>query len=297
MDQGKFKVHIPQHGIELIDRPQDIFEILDRHGVFLIRNQSIDIAYFTKITNTIGRDFMAYLGMTTSRSAAIDDAGTIFPVTNPEHVYAIPLHGEIYYMPHHPKLLFFYCQTPAGKGGKTTLCDATTLWKVLPDEARQRFGSTPIRYIRYQGPDTWRQLYRTESLETVRQICMTNGVEFDYCSKSDTVITRHTCSAVVETCRGPAFINNFLPFAEREMASPVPIASVVRFADDEQHPIPDELVWTVRRVAESLTVAHTWQYGDVMVIDNQTILHGRTLIEDPNRRVLLRMAGSRRQRS
>ena len=286
-------MHVPQLGTEMIKQPQDLFEMLDMHGVLLIRDENIDITAFTNITDVLGHDFMVYQGATISRPSATDSTGTILSVTSPEYGYAIPLHGEMRYLAHPPELLFFYCQTPAKQGGETTFCDAIALWQALPGPVRQRFSSTPITYIRCQGHGMWRQLYHTESLETVKQICMANGVIFNYCPESDAVTTHYTCSAVVNTHRGLAFINNFLPFAEREMLSPTPLTSVVRFADDEGHPISSDLVRIVRDAANQLTIAHAWQCNDIMVVDNHTVLHGRASVNDLKRRVLLRMARSR----
>ena len=77
------------------------------------------------------------------------------------------------------------------------------------------------------------------------------------------------------------------------MLSPTPLTSVVRFADDEGHPIPSDLVRIVRDAATRLTIVHAWQCNDIMVVDNHTVLHGRASVNDLKRRVLLRMARSR----
>ncbi len=270
-----------------------VWQSLDRYGAVLFPQTVETVDQFADLTNALGADFTAYLGGANSGRQPLDEAGTIFPATGEEHGYAIPSHGEMYYLAHRPELLFFHCQRPAREGGETTLCDGVALWETLSGDIRRRFLASPIEYIRRHGPDTWRRLYQTKQPERVAAICDSHGIRFDYDGKTDSVVTRFACPAMIDTPRGTAFINNFLPFAARELDNPLPLTSVVRFSDEPDAPIDAGLVREVLDVSERLALRHVWKTGDVIVIDNCTVLHGRQRITDPNRRVLLRMAMAR----
>jgi len=275
-----------------IHRPV-FWQFLNRHGAVLLPQFADTLEQFVGLTNALGADFTAYLGGANSGRRPLDDAGTIFPATGEEHGYAIPLHGEMYYLAHRPRLLFFHCQQPSSAGGETTLCDGVALWDALSDGTRRRFRAGPIEYTRRHGPETWRRLYQTEQPKQVAAICDAHGIRFEYDGTTNSVVTRFACPAMLDTPRGTAFINNFLPFAARELDNPLPLTSVVRFADRPDAPLDAALVREVLDVSERLALPHAWAAGDVIVIDNDTVLHGRRHITDPNRRILLRMAMTR----
>ena len=50
--------------------------------------------------------------------------------------------------------------------------------------------------------------------------------------------------------------------------------------------IPDALCDEIRRVAEPLTVAHRWQQGDILMVDNSRFMHGRGEVADLAERVI-----------
>jgi alpha-ketoglutarate-dependent taurine dioxygenase len=282
------------HGNDFLADGRAIRDVLDAAGVLLVRDPAIDLARFAAVSDAIGTDFSAYEGGANAGRAAVDDTGTIFPATGQEHGYAIPMHAEMHYLAKRPALLFFYCEQPATTGGETLLCDGPALADGLPAPLRSRFTESPIVYSRRLASGTWQTLYRTDSAEAVHAACARQGVQCHYDADTDSVTTRYACPALVETSRGLSFSNNFLPFAMRELGASQPLTSHVRFVDQEDRPIPSALIRSVLETAERLSVPHHWQRGDVLVLDNLSVLHGRPAIQDKARRILLRIAGSRR---
>ncbi len=287
-------MHLLPRGPDILDRMETVEANLDETGVVLIRNATIDIAQFARISAAIGEDFFVYQGGANAGRVAVDDTGTIFLATGQDHGYAIPVHTEMYYLATRPELLFFYCEQPAVMGGETLLCDGPSLYSELPAAIQARFVESHIAYIRQLASGVWQRLYRTDSPLDVREICAEQAVRCRYDPATDSVTTRFACPAMVETPRGLSFSNNFLPFAARELNANHPLTSYVRFVDQEDQSIPAPLIRTVLHTAERLSVAHRWKRGDILVLDNRSILHGRPALRDTQRRILLRMAKHRR---
>ena len=55
--------------------------------------------------------------------------------------------------------------------------------------------------------------------------------------------------------------------------------------------IPDALSDEIRRVAEPLTVAHRWQAGEILMVDNSRFMHGRNEATDLAERVIWTQLG------
>lgn len=48
--------------------------------------------------------------------------------------------------------------------------------------------------------------------------------------------------------------------------------------------IPDALVAELKSASDSITVAHRWREGDVLMLDNSRFMHGRNAVTEPEER-------------
>jgi alpha-ketoglutarate-dependent taurine dioxygenase len=62
---------------------------------------------------------------------------------------------------------------------------------------------------------------------------------------------------------------------------------VLKFDDDSQ--IPDELMDELNGIAERITTNIEWQKGDILMIDNTRIMHGRRAFTDQMREIYIRL--------
>jgi hypothetical protein len=53
--------------------------------------------------------------------------------------------------------------------------------------------------------------------------------------------------------------------------------------------VTDEEIEALRDIAETCTVEINWQDGDIAVIDNTRVMHGRRAIKDPDRQLFIGM--------
>ena len=102
-------------------------------------------------------------------------------------------------------------------------------------------------------------------------------------------------SALQETRFGGATtFANFLLFSQTAPACGHPegprIRAMLRFEDDQ--PIAPELTAEIEAIAAPLTGEIHWSAGDLAMIDNTRMMHGRHAFNDPKREIYVRMCRS-----
>jgi alpha-ketoglutarate-dependent taurine dioxygenase len=76
------------------------------------------------------------------------------------------------------------------------------------------------------------------------------------------------------------FINSLLP------AKHIAPNSVL-FDDNSE--IPDDLVSELNEIADKITTKISWKKGDILMVDNTRIMHGRRAFSDNQRDIYLRL--------
>lgn len=214
---------------------------------------------------------------------------SVFLATGPAEHYALPLHGELYFQgAPPPQLLCFYCARPAKIGGDTLLCDGRALFAQLPVEIQQFFLEHALVYLRIQSEAQWQQAYQTQDFAALQDFLNQQQTQALLTAEGE-LETRYTCRQVIWYQQHWVFINNFLPFTWRELHEPAATRARLRMRNGQ--PVPAEIVKAVHTLAEQLTYPVRWQQGDILLIDNRRVMHGRKAIADPQRRLYLRMAG------
>lgn len=271
-----------------------IIQLFQSTGAILFRGFDVDREVFKNFTNDYSSSFMPYIGGTLPREA-IDGNETLLSVTGNRAKFAIPLHGEMtYYTKSRPSLLWFYCENPPLQDGETNVCDGIAFYQQLSDAAKILFQTKKINFIRTYPDSVWQKVYQTDDFAQLKAICDENG--WNVCLNSDGSITTESIyPAISNTLYGEnfAFINNILSILEREAKSQAKQAKqidLIRLEDENNPPIPDSVVQEIRQIAERLTLSITWQRGDIMMIDNTRIMHGRNGFSDDQRTILMRLA-------
>ncbi|MRD46217.1 TauD/TfdA family dioxygenase [Caenimonas koreensis] len=261
-------------------------DLLQDRKALLFRGFGLTADTFCEFSESLGEGFMDYQGGAFERKA-INQNPTLLSVTGEGQSFAVPFHGEMYYRRHKPQLLWFYCAVAPSKGGETTLCDGAEFFKRLSRRTRDLFLKRRIAYIRRYTPQQWHVIYQTSDEAEVRAVCERNGLECRL-SPSGELETRYETSAVVHDASGqPMFINNVLPILMQERVWLLD-SNLVRFTGNES--ISDDIFQELLEVSAALEVAIPWQTGDVVLVDNRRLMHGRREIEDLKRKVLVRMS-------
>lgn len=284
--------------------PELVVPLFRRHGALLFRNFEADSDDFTDFTARYCRDFSTYQGggfrWGPLDREKINNNDTLLTVTGATQSFGIQLHGEMYYMKRRPTLLWFFCEHPPAVAGETTLCSGAELYRRMGDEEREFFARHRLKYVRRLTADEWPVAFQSDDFAEVRRWCEDN--ESALTEHPDGSITIEYVSPAVRR-EGPGgeevFINTLLLMYAVEQAFRSGAAAqivnlprndcpmVVRLESGEE--VPARIVERLARAAEELTVKVSWRKGDVLMIDNRRVMHGRKKCHGTDRKIFVRM--------
>lgn len=265
--------------------PDDVTDAFRKRGAVLFRGFSSDRTSFKTFTDQLCGGFLNYEGGASARGK-VDGQETVLTVTEPSMLHGIPLHGEMYYTKRRPDLLFFYCERPAAEDGETTVADGTALYRGLSPETRRYFTERRIKYVCTYPDGRWQQLFQTEDVADVAAYCDENDMTFS--QRNDrSIITEYVTSAVSQPLfhEGPAFINNIFTMVRWEQAGFG--LRVVR--DEKGEPLSPWIVDELQELERRETRPVEWRPGDLLMVDNTRLLHGRRAFTDTNRSIFVRL--------
>ncbi len=276
---GKIIINPDNVGILDLDR-ELIIDLFKKHGVLLFRGFQNDFDRFVEFSNSLSTDFIDYSGGYYKRQE-INGNPTVLTVNALQT--EIKLHGEMYYQKHHPAMIWFYCNQPPVKDGQTIVGDGKQIYNNLPDSLKNLFQEKKLKYPAKLSKETWQEKYKTDDIEIVKEICADNDIQITI--NEDLSINRvYTCSALNKSQydNDPIFIGSLLA---AKFINP----DLVRFDDDSE--ITEEIVSDLNAIADRITVEIDWQKGDILMIDNERIMHGRRAFSDNQRDIYIRLCG------
>ena len=293
-------------GVDLIDWAQHNRERVERallkHGAVLFRNFSVGgAAGVGEFARVFAPELMDYREPSTPRSQVKDKVytSTEYPADR-----TILLHNEMSYSDAWPMKVWFCCEQPAQAGGETPIADSRQVFGLLPPEIRQRLADKRVMYVRNFGDGfglSWQTVFGTPSKEEVEAHCRHSGIEFQW-KDNDRLRTWQVRQAVSKHPQtgedvwfNQAHVHNIfsLESALRE--------SVLSVADDQEYPLDintaygdgtpleAETIQSIHHAYEQATVAFPWQTGDILMVDNMLVAHGRAPFRGP-RKIVVAMA-------
>ena len=260
-----------------LDR-EEIINLFKSYGVLIFRGFENSVDTFTNFTNSLSKDFRDYTGGVFNRRV-INGNATVLSVNdfNDE----IKLHGEMYYQQDIPLMLWFFCAHPASQDGETILCDGRQFFNELSNPLKKLFSNKKLKYIAHLNKESWHKRFKTDDLAVVVQICKSNDLLLQI-NEDESINLQYICPAVHPSRCGkyPTFINSLLPAKHRYQ-------NTVYFEDDSE--ITDDIVSELNEVAERITTEISWKKGDILMVDNTRIMHGRRAFSDNQRDIYLRL--------
>ncbi|MCG5219715.1 TauD/TfdA family dioxygenase [Streptosporangium sp. KLBMP 9127] len=265
-------------GFDTIDRVE-LMASLAEHGYIVLRGFDSDPTTFSTLIQSV------------SSRITLDPARKFAGGNVAQKIEAglVPqgLHVENGATPWVPDLVWFYCETPAKVGSQTTICDGLYVWDRLNARTQELFLSTRITFARPMPADKWKNLvFRLldgaksadevtfEDLLTVTD----DDVDVKYQLRSDgSVHYKYYTYAAHTTMFGTdiAFTNSILtPSVNYE-------PPVIEFEDGR--PLDAMLMRQIMEATELETDEIDWHEGDVALVDNSRLMHGRRKIRDPLR--------------
>ena len=271
-----------------------------RQGGVLFRGFQVqDAGDFGSFLQAIAPSLMPYTYGSTPRTVV---QGQVYTSTEYPANRSIPLHNEMAYACHYPLKIAFYCVQPAQDGGETPIADSRCVFERLPVDVCSRFQEHGILYVRNYGGGldlSWQAAFQTDQRSVVEAHCRCTDIEFEWWGE-DQLRTRQICQAIAthpitgETVwfnQAHLFhISNLDPEVRHDLLSELTPDRLPRNAYyGDGSPIADETLAVIRQAYQAEAILFPWQAGDVLLLDNVLVAHGRCPYVGA-RRVLAAMA-------
>lgn len=255
-------------------------ELLDQHSVVAFRGYDVDLAKFKAFTERFSSKFLIHHNPAARPSALENDRSTTKALAGNDHVH---LHGELYYLPNRPDMVWLYCIQPAEEGGETTVCSGRDLLNSLKPATRDLFERKKIRYIHTQSRQLWSESFSTESMDEAKKAIRAFGIEEIEEIEGGGLRFGYETSAFMSSPvgRNDLFINSIVQTVLKVKRYRV------EFVDGSQ--IPLDVVNEIAEAGEKCAFGMKWRSGDILLVDNKRNLHGRRAFTGP-REVITRFS-------
>lgn len=215
---------------------------------------------------------------------------------------SIFLHNENSYQRVFPLKIFFFCLTPAGKGGETPIADCRKVFQRISPTTRQRFIERKWMYVRNFGDGfglPWQTVFQTSDKEVVERECRRKGIRAEWKGENRLRVSA-VLEAVTKHPRGgvPCWFNHAAFFHVTTLDTVLREVLLEEFAEQDLptntyygdgSQIEPSVLDELREAYRQETIVFPWEAGDVLLLDNMLTAHGRTPYSGP-RKVLVAMA-------
>jgi alpha-ketoglutarate-dependent taurine dioxygenase len=273
---------------------------LRKRGGILFRGFHLESPVeFQDFISVISGELLHYTYASTPRTQV---SGKIYTSTEYPANQHIPLHNEMSYARSWPMKIWFYCETPAESGGETPIADGREVFKRISAEVRDRFACKKVMYVRNYGEGvdlSWQEAFKTSNPARVERFCIDAGIEFEW-KAGGRLRTRQVCQAVtVHQASGEKVWFNQAHLFHASSLDPDIRGKLLSQFDPENlprnacygdgSPIEMEALEEIRKAYEQSAIIFPWRAGDILLLDNTVIAHGRRPYQG-RRKVLVGMA-------
>ncbi len=260
---------------------------LGTDGALLFRDFRVSgLDDFERFMRVVCPTLLEYTERSTPRTGVGHDIYT--STEYPAHLDIVQ-HNENAYASSWPRTIAFYCATPAAQGGETPLAASAEVYRRVPAAIRDAFVSRRVLYVRNYGLGvdlSWQTAYQTNDPAVVEAYCRRASMTWEWLDGGQRLRTRHVRPAVATHPatgerlwfnQAHLFHTSGLDPATREALcdafAPEDLPRQTYFGDGA--PIPDAMLDEVREAYRQSTHMFPWQRGDVLLVDNMRISHGR----------------------
>jgi alpha-ketoglutarate-dependent taurine dioxygenase len=261
-------------------------EILKYGGILFRGFNLFSISEFNRFVQVLSPDLLEYIYRSTPRTKL---GGKIYTATEYPADRTIPLHNENAYSLSWPEKIFFFSVLVASEGGETPIADSRSIYQKIDSTIRDRFEEKGVLYVRnYRaGMDlSWQEVFQTEKKEEVERYCKEHSIDWEWNKSPSELTTRQVCQATLTHPK----TNEKVWFNQAHLfhISSLDEASKNSLLDEyEEEYLPRnafygdgnslelEVLDHIRDVYEQEKILFKWQKGDIMLLDNRLMAHGR----------------------
>jgi len=231
--------------------------------------------------------------------------GNVLESTYLTEGFKLSLHSEMAYMNSFPPRIAFFCQQASPVGGETIIGSLAELTHRIPPALREKIERHKVRVVRNYAPcgasraletieDTnqigWDEAFGTEQRSEVERLCGSLGLEFAWNEDGSLTLFDLVAPFTTHPETGERVYRSSLHTditSERQGMS----AARDQLIAGQKHPsgsyldtgekLAREEAECIHRIQEEIEIAWRWRDGDLMILDNLQVAHGRNPFSGP----------------
>lgn len=270
----------------LAENRTHVADALAEQGAVLLRGFDVpDAQAFDALVQAWGGANFAY-AESLSNAVRVNVTERVFTANEAPQETEIFLHHEMAQTPIYPSQLLFYCEIAPGEGGATPLCRSDVLLEQMEEDAPDlvaRFAERGVRYTNIMPSESdpgsgqgrsWRDTLGVETREQADARLDALGYEGEWMEADALRATTPVLPAIRDLPDGRrSFFNQLIAAFRGWSDSRNEPHKAVRFGDGT--PITGAEMAPAISLADELTYDLAWQTGDVALVDNFLVMHGR----------------------
>lgn len=245
---------------------------------------------FEQAIDATSSQAIEYLERSSPRSTV---SGNIYTSTSQPKESEIFLHTEQSFNLSFPLHIYFNCHKVAAAGGCTPLADTRKIYQRIPKKIRDKLIEKQYLYQRNFMKFmylSWQECYQTESQQAVEDYCQRNQIDFKWGSNDITLTTRQVRPMVSKH----PYTGEFCWFNHCTFFNVATLDENVQkylCSSYSEHELPNhtfygdgtsiekEIIELLKSAYEAEKVTFEWHEGDVLMVDNMLVAHGRESFE------------------
>ena len=257
-----------------------------RHGAILFRGFPVrTVEDFDRFVAAFGLENFAYED-SLSNAVRVNKTPRVFTANEAPPSVAIYFHHEMAQTPLYPGKLFFFCEKAAEEGGATPICRSDVLWDRLA-KARPGFAddcaNKGLTYSNVMPSEndpesgmgrSWQSTLKSESPADAERRLRELGYRWEWLEDGSLRATTPVLPAVRDLPGGrKSFFNQLIAAYRGWKDKRNDPSKAITFGDGT--PLDRDAVGEAIALADDLAFDIPWQQGDVALIDNYVVMHGR----------------------
>ncbi|MCY0941370.1 TauD/TfdA family dioxygenase [Streptomyces antarcticus] len=278
----------------------DLADLLTRAKALVFRGFQVTPAELDEVMDLLLPNRLAYVHGNSPRTKV---GQNVYTSTEYPPEYTISMHNEMSYAHHWPERLLFFCDRAAETGGATPVVDGVRWLEALDPEVRESFADG-VRYSQnlHGGRGfgkSWQDTFETDSRAEVEAFLDGTGATYEWKNDGGLRVSQVRPSTATHPVTGTevwfnqadqwhvAGLGDDTAAALYQIMPEKELPQSVSFADGSA--IPPEYITQIRDRGLESAVDVDWRTGDLLLIDNMLVGHGRRPFTGP-RRVLVAMS-------